>query len=75
MYFVQIVNDGTPGALYEADGFNEAKELLRKVLVKGDNPNGPVELTPEVEELIEDDGYYESAGFGVYIVSSEQFVE
>lgn len=75
--FVQVVNDGTPGALYEvgSDSFEDANELALKVLAAGKNTNGPVEITDEVRDFIETDGYYEEGSVGVYVVSSEVFSE
>lgn len=71
-YFVQVVNDGTPGALYEAgDDYQLATLLLAKVLVK----NG-IAITPEVVECIDDSGYYDDGqGKGVYVVQSETYSE
>jgi hypothetical protein len=71
-YFVQIVHNGTPGALYESPGsdLQAAQELLAKVLVKNN-----VEVTDEVQEYIDGDGYYEDGDYGYYIVSSELFSE
>jgi len=71
MYFVQIVNDGTPGALYEAgDDYQLATLLLAKVLVK----NG-IAITPEVVECIDDSGYYVEGAIGVYVIQSETYSE
>jgi hypothetical protein len=75
MYFVQVVNDGTPGALYEAgDDYQHAQELLLKVIAQDLKTHGPVEITDEVREFVESDGYYETSfGVGFYIVASERF--
>lgn len=71
MYFVQIVNDGTPGALYEAgDDMAQAQELLLKVVASGrGNVEGPVEIDDDVREFVEAEGYYGN----VFIVSSESW--
>jgi fatty acid/phospholipid biosynthesis enzyme len=69
MYFVQIVNDGTPGALYEAgDDMAQAQELLLKVVASGrGNVEGPTEIDDDVREFVESEGYFGN----VFIVSSE----
>ena len=74
-YFVSVVrSDAFPGQLFGPYEYAEAEQILRAALVKGNNENGPVEITAEVEEIIASDGMYTfDGGGGIFIVQSESY--
>jgi len=73
--FVQVIRaDGTPGQLYGPFEYADAEQVLRSALILGKNDNGPVAITPEIEEAINDSGFWTfEGGGGIYIVQSEEF--
>jgi len=75
--FVSVIRvDGSPGPLYGPYDYHEAERVLYAVLKsdKGILENGPVEITADVEEVIDSAGSYSfDGGGGVYIVESETF--
>lgn len=78
-FLVQVITgEGTPGRTYGPYvTYAEAEQVLRAALVAGQNQNGPVEITPEVEEAISEDGYwnFEEGWGGIYIVQAEPYSE
>jgi FPC/CPF motif-containing protein YcgG len=73
--FVSVIRqDGSPGPLYGPYDYHEAEQVLYAVLKSNTTENGPVEITADVEEVIDSDGSYSfDGGGGVYIVESEAF--
>lgn len=73
--FVSVIRqDGSPGPLYGPYDYHEAERVLYAVLQSDKTENGPVEITADVEEVIDSDGSYSfDGGGGVYIVESEAF--
>jgi len=71
-----ITSDGSPGQMYGPYNYEEAKEIVVKILKSNKTENGPVEIDSTVLESIELNGMYEyEFGGGVYILSSEAFDE
>lgn len=76
-HFVQVIrSDATPGPLYGPYEYADAEQVLRAALIAGNNENGPVEITPQVQEVLDDEGYWEfDGGGGIFIVQSEPYTE
>ena len=73
--FVSVIRvDGSPGPLYGPYDYHEAERVLYAVLKSDKTENGPVEITADVEKVIDSAGSYSfDGGGGVYIVESETF--
>lgn len=75
MAYVSVIRvDGSPGPLYGPYEYDQAERVLYAILASDKTENGPVEITADVEEVIDSDGSYSfEGGGGVYIVESEEF--
>lgn len=76
MPFVSVIRqDGSPGPLYGPYDHDQAVSVLTAILESNQTENGPIEITADVEEVIDSDGSYSyDGGGGVYIVETEDFV-
>lgn len=76
VYVLIVTSDGSPGQMYGPYSYEDAKEIVVKVLRSNKTENGPVEIDSTVLESIELNGMYEyEFGGGVYIISYETFDE
>jgi len=70
---IVVLENSTPGRLYGPyQNYDEAESCLRNVLKTDKTGEEPVEITAEVNNQIDMDGFYTfDSGAGVYIVQSE----
>lgn len=74
-YFVSVIHsNASQGPLYGPYDHEQAKEVLKTLLEEGKNENGPVEITPDIqEELNVLESFTFDGGGGIYVVDSECF--